>query len=137
VTEASFQTLLDDFKESTSIERSDFHGMMSLFSPFSPSHMTSLPLQDSKNSYYMPNGLTNIANTCYLNSLMQALAGCPQFMAYVGKVYKHIKVKADEKDNILTNYLINLLVELQKGNRTGAMESLRIVYYILCEKFTE
>ena len=31
-------------------------------------------------------GLANLGNTCYLNSVLQALASCPDFVAYVASI---------------------------------------------------
>ena len=36
--------------------------------------------------YFKPIGLPNIGNTCYMNSLLQTLAGSHRFMEYVKKI---------------------------------------------------
>ena len=43
-------------------------------------------------SYALPQGLPNIGNTCYLNSLLQSLTGCNLFMDYVNKIWDVILI---------------------------------------------
>ena len=42
-----------------------------------------------------PRGLKNLGNTCYLNSILQALSSCPSFIHYI----KVINDSSDQLDN--------------------------------------
>ena len=43
-------------------------------------------------------GLPNVANTCYMNSLLQALSGCTEFTSYIDRLWKHITIDEDSDD---------------------------------------
>ena len=36
-------------------------------------------------------GLPNVANTCYMNSLLQALSGCTLFTSYMDRLWDNIE----------------------------------------------
>lgn len=54
-------------------------------------------------------GLPNLGNTCYMNSLLQALTGCPDFVEYVDRIFREIKLDPSRYDSIAVFQLIKTL----------------------------
>ena len=65
--------------------------------------------------YTVPVGLPNTANTCYMNSLLQALSGCTRFSNYIERLWKHISIDDDSDDEIAVYYFVRSIRELRDG----------------------
>lgn len=71
-------------------------------------------------NYTYPQGLPNLGNTCYMNSLLQALTGCPAFTTYIDRIWKHMKLDLDDSDSIVVFMLIKTLKDLKNGSLDAA-----------------
>lgn len=67
-------------------------------------------------SYYEPKGLPNIGNTCYMNSLLQSLAGSHVFMGYVKKLWNTVVITEVDTSSLISFRLLELLINLNKGS---------------------
>jgi ubiquitin C-terminal hydrolase len=97
--EFSIQSMKDSLK--------DFDGLRGIFD-FVDIEKDSMKLHSMK-KYFEPVGLPNLGNTCYMNSLVQALTGCKLFMDYIKRLWKYIEVNHKDDDSVLTFNLIELL----------------------------
>ena len=61
----------------------------------------------------MPCGLPNLGNTCYMNTLLQCLSGCPSFIEYVQRLKLAVnfdqELNDDDKED--NKDLVELLIE--------------------------
>jgi ubiquitin C-terminal hydrolase len=62
--------------------------------------------------YYYSIGLPNLGNTCYLNSLLQALSGCFTFTDYLDRVLKSITLNCEDPNEIKIFLFIKTIKEL-------------------------
>jgi hypothetical protein len=55
-----------------------------------------------------------------MNSLLQALTGCPAFTTYIDRIWKHMKLDLDDSDSIVVFMLIKTLKDLKNGSLDAA-----------------
>ena len=110
--EESIEEHDDTFKESRTdtvdcSKRADdnFRGLIGVFS-------SDDVWRQSKSNYHLPIGLVNLGNTCYMNSLLQALVGSSIFIEYVEKLMSTLKIQPDHKDSIMTFRALEVLHNL-------------------------
>ena len=90
----------------------DYQGLIGIFD-FDQDKMYS---RSQIRRYYKPIGLPNIGNTCYMNSLLQILAGSQRFMDYVKKLWSSIKLDPNDTNSLITLSFIDLLINLNHGS---------------------
>ena len=60
-------------------------------------------------------GLPNVANTCYMNSLLQALSGCTHFTRYMDRLWDNIEIDENSDDEIAVYFFVRTVRELKDG----------------------
>ncbi|TNV86175.1 hypothetical protein FGO68_gene11281 [Halteria grandinella] len=109
----------NDQKESEKMLREEhenkFNGLLSLFDFQSPLRQSAISL---KNEYHLPQGLPNIGNTCYMNSLIQCLAGSSTFVQYAKKLWNMLEGNQDieDKHQMITLALLDLVINLSNAS---------------------
>ena len=78
-------------------------------------------------------GLPNLGNTCYMNSLMQALSGCSHFSQYLDRLMRHIGIDSECSDSKIVFLLIQSLKELRNGTEEAA-EFMEVLHEMLCDE---
>ena len=68
-----------------------------------------------------------------MNSLLQALTGCPLFMEYANKLWTTITPDMTDHDSIIVFRLLAVLISMSKGLPDVVPTDL---YDIMCEDFT-
>ena len=66
--------------------------------------------------YTFPAGLPNVANTCYMNSLLQALSGCTQFTSYMDRLWNNIQIDESSEDETAVYFFVKTIRELKDGS---------------------
>ena len=80
-------------------------------------------------------GLPNVANTCYMNSLLQALSGCTKFTDYFNRVWSNIEVDENSDDEIAVYFFVRSIRELRDGSHE-AQEWAEHLHDMLCNADT-
>ena len=70
--------------------------------------------------YTLTVGLPNVANTCYMNSLLQALSGCTKFTKYMDRLYNNIHIDEENDDEISVYFFVNTIRELKIGSKDAS-----------------
>ena len=83
-------------------------------------------------SYSFVVGLPNSANTCYMNSLLQALSGCSHFMLYAVRLWNYLEVTDSSHDSYSVGILIHTLIELKLGSERAA-ECAEMLHEMMCQ----
>ena len=63
-------------------------------------------------------GISNMGNTCFLNSILQALSSCNKFSQFLFKL-KPIQKSSEDYDALIINELSNFLKDLINGKQTS------------------
>ena len=61
-------------------------------------------------------GLPNVANTCYMNSLLQALSGCTQFTTYMDRLWNNITIDENNDDEQAVRCFVQTIRLLKDGS---------------------
>ncbi|CDW82058.1 oxysterol binding family protein [Stylonychia lemnae] len=128
---SKFRQEIDDHQIKCQDYNDQFQGITGIFSNETEDDTIYTNILIKK--YYLPQGIPNIGNTCYMNSLLQALTGCKLFMDYVRKLWKNITPINSDNDSIIVFKLLVLLLDLSRGNSEVVPDDL---YQMMCENFT-
>jgi ubiquitin carboxyl-terminal hydrolase 30 len=109
--------------------------MLNIFSPKIKKRQQ-ISRQTDTLDYTLPLGLPNLGNTCYMNSLLQALTGCPAFTAYVDRIWNHMKLDVDDTNSVVVFMLIKTLKDLKEGS-PEAQETASELHKVLCNAENE
>ena len=90
-------------------------GLEKVFSVEASRTSLRLPHDGVLKKYTFAVGLPNVANTCYMNSLLQALSGCTLFTSYVERLWKNIRIDEGSEDEITVYCFVRCIRELRDG----------------------
>ena len=95
------------------------NGLEKVFSVEARRTRLTLPVDGVLKKYSFAVGLPNSANTCYMNSLLQALSGCTLFTNYMERLWKHIQIDDQSDDEIAVYYFVRSVRELSDGSMSS------------------
>ena len=72
--------------------------------------------QGTLKKYTFAVGLPNVANTCYMNSLLQALSGCTQFTTYMDRLWNNITIDENNDDEQAVRCFVQTIRLLKDGS---------------------
>lgn len=75
-------------------------------------------------------GLHNLGNTCYMNSLIQALSGCPSYLKYIESVFNQGLLNGKDEQNLeIINQFILIVMQVYHHDQDSDPREL---YRVLC-----